>query len=200
MERENHQSDPVHGEQDEVSLTSSGSEIHEDEREREGRSTDINSCMNEMNLDKKPAKDVIKSIQGVLDNAYHFSSCGSLKLSEPIDIYYKAKGTDANGTCNIRHIRLPASDSDLQDLTRECEVASFGIGDRDVVDEKYRKALCLPKSRFSSSFDLCSTGILHTVQYLLAHDCPYIVAEPYKLNIYEKGGFFKVHKDTPRGQ
>jgi hypothetical protein len=143
---------------------------------------------------------VIKNIGRALENTSSCFTCsGSMTLSEPVCIYYKSKGPHTNGACDTRHICLPTSDTQLQDLMHACDVASFGIGDQEVVDETYRKALCLPKDRLASSFELYNTDILRTIQSVLAPDSEYIVAQSYKLNIYEKDGFFKSHKDTPRG-
>ncbi len=69
----------------------------------------------------------------------------------------------------------------------------------EVTDESYRKAYKLDTDKFAAMLDVAQTGILHTVQKVLALGCEYVIAEPYKLNVYAEGGFFKVHKDTPRG-
>ncbi len=129
-----------------------------------------------------------------------FSCSGSMKWNQLFSIFYKKKkaadGQDAETT---QKILLPASASDLQELVDTCDAASFGMGKKEVTDESYRKAYKLDADQFAALFDIRQTGILHTVQKILAPNCESIIAEPYKLNIYQKGGFFKVHKDTPRG-
>ncbi|KIK57157.1 hypothetical protein GYMLUDRAFT_229413 [Collybiopsis luxurians FD-317 M1] len=96
-----------------------------------------------------------------------------------------------------------ASEQELASLISVCEAAPFGRGTETVLDESYRKALKLDLSQFATPFDLAGTSILHQIQQdLVDIDTSLrrrIRAEPYKLNIYDQGSFFKPHKDTPRG-
>ncbi|KAK9815342.1 hypothetical protein WJX72_001996 [[Myrmecia] bisecta] len=43
-----------------------------------------------------------------------------------------------------------------------------------------------------------SGSVLESVRASLADTCPYIIAQPYKLLVHEKGSFFKAHTDTQR--
>jgi hypothetical protein len=49
-----------------------------------------------------------------------------------------------------------------------------------------------------TSFELSEYPILDEIRPLLAPDAAAVLAHPYKLNVYAKGGFFKSHMDTPR--
>ncbi|KZV90431.1 hypothetical protein EXIGLDRAFT_837831 [Exidia glandulosa HHB12029] len=95
-----------------------------------------------------------------------------------------------------------ASEADLQKLAAACDAATFGMDQKDVLDESYRKAGKLDKADFGLNLDIVSAGLLQAVQNALFgwEDQPRnIKAELYKLNVYGPGSFFKAHKDTPRG-
>ncbi len=128
-----------------------------------------------------------------------FTCSGSMKWPNQFVIFYQTKGDKRKKASLTRKLRLPASaEAELTDLVDACDVASFGMGKKEVTDESYRKAYQLGTDKFAALSNIGQTGILHSVQKILAPDCEYIIAEPYKLNIYAEGGFFKVHKDTPR--
>ncbi|KIY48938.1 hypothetical protein FISHEDRAFT_29366, partial [Fistulina hepatica ATCC 64428] len=93
--------------------------------------------------------------------------------------------------------------SQLRDLCAACEPAPFGLNGENVFDEHYRLARKMDTTQFSMSFDVYRSGLIRVVENELVKnstDSPnsYIVPELYKLNIYETGGFFKAHVDTPR--
>ncbi|KAH7885057.1 hypothetical protein F5I97DRAFT_1937358 [Phlebopus sp. FC_14] len=72
-----------------------------------------------------------------------------------------------------------ANSAQLKSLTCACQLATFGLEGRDVLDETYRKAA-------RPSVTLISAR--------------HVEFELYKLNVYEKEGFRWAHKDTPRGE
>ena len=81
-----------------------------------------------------------------------------------------------------------ANDPQLHTLVGACERASFGLDNKDVLDETYRKAWKMDSSRFSTRFDIVNTGILDHVYAKLAPGCPdKIRPELYKLNVYGEG-------------
>ncbi|TDL25168.1 hypothetical protein BD410DRAFT_785009 [Rickenella mellea] len=79
-------------------------------------------------------------------------------------------------------------------------LAMFGSGGKDVLDVTYRKAGKMDLSNFSLNMNPERSGLADAVrlQMLGFDDQRKIRLEPYKLNVYGKGYFFKVHKDTPR--
>ncbi|EAU84549.2 hypothetical protein CC1G_00068 [Coprinopsis cinerea okayama7 len=92
-------------------------------------------------------------------------------------------------------------DTRLEDLVKACEPAKFGLGDRDVLDETYRKAWKLDASKLATQFDVVRSGILTTVHdALLQYESSTLLLEAHvdKLNVYGPGSFFKPHVDTPR--
>ncbi|KAF9444268.1 hypothetical protein P691DRAFT_837834 [Macrolepiota fuliginosa MF-IS2] len=124
---------------------------------------------------------------------------GTVKLSGPEStLFYKCKDGSS------RHIELSSiTDADESALICACDRATFGRGKEDVLDESYRKAWKLDAGNFSWLFNPDSGRF---VAELARGLCPWdsmdrgVRVEPYKLNIYGKGGFFKPHKDTPHAQ
>ncbi|CAG7952459.1 unnamed protein product [Penicillium salamii] len=128
-------------------------------------------------------------------------------LASPIKVYW-CKGED-NPT---RQLTLPlchninskdASDN-LRHLVNDCEPATFGKGQEDVLDPQYRKAGKLDPQQFTSSFHLSDFQILENVEQVLLPDLflgqnRRLKAELYKLNVYSGPfGLFRKHVDTPR--
>lgn len=76
---------------------------------------------------------------------------------------------------------------EVEDLANACDVAGFGVNDKDVVDETYRKAGKLDRKHFALTFPLQSTGLLDIVGTALLEGSRLpssIRAEPYKINVY----------------
>lgn len=59
------------------------------------------------------------------------------------------------------------SRSMLSRLLHHCEPATFGIGGKDVLDERYRKAAKLDTSKFSTNFHPHDYGIVDSIQQIL---------------------------------
>jgi hypothetical protein len=80
-----------------------------------------------------------------------------------------------------------ASSTDLNLLSLACQPATFGLGQTDVLDENYRKALKLDTSDFSINFSLETSGLLDIVRSSLVvgyDENTKIKGELYKLNVY----------------
>ncbi|KAF9466898.1 hypothetical protein BDZ94DRAFT_1280580 [Collybia nuda] len=91
----------------------------------------------------------------------------------------------------------------LQSLAGACQPATFGVNQRDVLDEAYRKAGKMDNTDFATTFDLNQARLLDMISAQLLSESKEnesITAELYKLNVYGKDSFFKAHKDTPRGK
>ncbi|KAH9886959.1 hypothetical protein C8Q73DRAFT_266812 [Cubamyces lactineus] len=123
----------------------------------------------------------------------------SLDSSDFVLFYGKGPQTDA------RRIDLAnASLEELQHLAATCDPASFGVQQKDVYDESYRKAGKLDKSDFAMNLSPDALGILDTTRNELLLETRSrmepIRAELYKLNVYGPQSFFKAHVDTPRSE
>ncbi|XP_055353958.1 uncharacterized protein LOC129599674 [Paramacrobiotus metropolitanus] len=115
---------------------------------------------------------------------------------EDFTLYY-GRGT------NARQLSLHnASTDELEHLSRACDPAKFGRNTEAVLDESYRRAGKLDVDVFATKFDAERSGLLGRIKSDLLsgeeHN-RHVEAELYKLNVYGKDGFFKPHKDTPRG-
>ncbi|KAG7096291.1 hypothetical protein E1B28_003738 [Marasmius oreades] len=91
--------------------------------------------------------------------------------------------------------------SELEALSASCDQATFGRAHEDVLDESYRKAGKLDLGRFASTFDAAQifpTIIPYLIQGKDAEQR--VEADMHKLNVYDKGSFFRAHKDTPRSE
>jgi hypothetical protein len=80
-----------------------------------------------------------------------------------------------------------ASDEELEHLSNACDPATFGVNQRDVLDESYRKAGKLDSSDFASKFFIGETDLMKVIRPALleGHDeLKPVTAELYKLNVY----------------
>ena len=96
-----------------------------------------------------------------------------------------------------------SQDAELAKLKSASVPSPFGHGNKTVVDDTVRKAHQLPGGSFTlaGGFDgALPPDILEKVRQELVPDAGSITAKLHKINIYEKGGFFADHKDTPRSE
>ena len=129
-------------------------------------------------------------------------TCGGkyeVSSNKPIKLVYRQADL-VSSEAGWNSVEFPGvSEADMMKLLDVCSVASYGYKGKDVVDKKYRDAFKLDPDNFTTSFQLSATPILQGIQSIV----PTVVglkAELYKLNIYARGGFFKVHVDTPRSE
>ncbi len=82
------------------------------------------------------------------------------------------------------------------ELVKYCEKSKYGMGKQHVLDENYRKAFSLTSDKFVTSFNPYNHKelIVEINKLFITHN--FLVLD--KINIYEKEGFFRVHKDTPK--
>ncbi|KIJ40410.1 hypothetical protein M422DRAFT_173710, partial [Sphaerobolus stellatus SS14] len=86
-------------------------------------------------------------------------------------------------------------------LLKACTPAPHGHDDKTVYDASYRLAKELLHTDFALTQDiLAQNPILEGIGELTSERISgrNLVAEPYKLNAYTEGGFFKAHRDTPK--
>lgn len=78
------------------------------------------------------------------------------------------------------------TDFQLAALSQACQPASFGISQKDVLDESYRKAGKMEPSAFSTQFSPSSLGIVELVRATLlqGRSAKSIRVELYNLNVY----------------
>ncbi|KAI0806625.1 hypothetical protein C8Q74DRAFT_1189094 [Fomes fomentarius] len=96
-----------------------------------------------------------------------------------------------------------ATGEQMDRLAAQCQPATFGRNDEDVLDETYRKAGKMDVEKFMLAFDVERAGLIDVVRTCLfpgEEETKRVKAELYKLNVYGQGAFFKAHKDTPRAE
>jgi hypothetical protein len=87
----------------------------------------------------------------------------------------------------------------LQELVAMAPKAVFGIGTEEVYDESVRHGRQIFANDLATNLDPAALrGVLRTIQRDLGIASA-IEAVPYSINLYEEGGLFESHKDTPRG-
>ncbi|KAF8955841.1 hypothetical protein BDZ97DRAFT_1764411 [Flammula alnicola] len=93
------------------------------------------------------------------------------------------------------------ADAQLEALAKACQPASFGVDQKDVLDESYRQAGKMDAGQFATQFSPMSCDIIGIIIDSLLKEkiSPNSMKiELYKLNVYGPGSFFKAHVDTPR--
>ncbi|EEP81894.1 predicted protein [Uncinocarpus reesii 1704] len=128
-----------------------------------------------------------------------------LRQSPPITFYWSSEDATLHRTL------MPEghSSNSFQQLVKDCSPATFGLGQKDVLDTSYRHAGKLDADRFCSTFHPADFGILDSIEQTLLPNINSsqentlefrrVRAELYKLNIYSgPSGLFRAHVDTPR--
>ncbi|TCD66844.1 hypothetical protein EIP91_000798 [Steccherinum ochraceum] len=143
-----------------------------------------------------PSTEQLESLKKAIVHRLPYCS-GTVELPSGGLVLYYGKGHDT------RCIDFSNPDEeDLKHLAEACDVATFGVDDKEVNDDSYRKAGKLNTSQFCTNFNVYESGLLSVIRdSFLEGDSAgrEIRPELYKLNVYGPGGFFKAHKDTPRG-
>ncbi|RDB15253.1 hypothetical protein Hypma_004841 [Hypsizygus marmoreus] len=140
--------------------------------------------------------DAVETLRAAITQKPPFCT-GTVPLSsDDATLYYKSTDESAGW------INLADAEKGLQALAEACQPATFGMDQRDVLDESYRKAGKLDTSHFATKLDLDKLHLMDRIRKQLLDgpdEFKSITAELYKLNVYGKDSFFKSHKDTPRG-
>ena len=98
---------------------------------------------------------------------------------------------------------MPLSDRDAKDLISKCRQSPFGKGGETVVDTDVRNSFELKPSGFTLSnpaWSTCIASLVSTAYKELALTCgrQHVVAELYKLLLYQEGAFFRPHQDSEK--
>ncbi|KAG7097990.1 hypothetical protein E1B28_005298 [Marasmius oreades] len=143
----------------------------------------------------------IKSVQAAVGNSDPWVT-GTIQVPpDTLDLYYLDKSSLPQP--QLLKLTPAAAVDDLNKLSMSCDRATFGRAKEELLDESYRKAGKMDVERFSSKLDSNVIRLLPGILFhlLKGEDLDRKVdAELYKLNVYDTGCFFRVHKDTPRGE
>jgi hypothetical protein len=88
-----------------------------------------------------------------------------------------------------------ATEEDLLALASACDQATFGVDQRNVLDETYRKAGKMDLTKFAARLDVVASGLVDAIspdilQGQDTHGDKAVRAELYKLNVY---GSCRIH-------
>ncbi|KAJ3565340.1 hypothetical protein NP233_g7690 [Leucocoprinus birnbaumii] len=117
----------------------------------------------------------------------------NLSGSESTLFYKRRDGSSRQGSTTA---------ADIEALLNACQPVTFGRGGDTILDETHRKAWTMDVGAFSWLFNPDSGRFTAELAQGL---CPWdqldrgIRIEVDKLNVYASGGFFKSHKNKPRG-
>lgn len=79
------------------------------------------------------------------------------------------------------------TDTQLENLAKACQPATFGLNQKDVLDESYRKAFKMDAGRFATHFSPVELGLVDEMRQKLlkgSNSESSIRVELYKLNVY----------------
>jgi hypothetical protein len=110
--------------------------------------------------------------------------------SAPINLFWASASDEA-----AHKLTLPESSakSSVEQLAKDCTLASFGRGGEDVIDTSYRQAGKLDITQFASTFHPADFGLLENIEQILVPDLGKkakddthsrkLITELYKLNV-----------------
>lgn len=130
------------------------------------------------------ARNIIFTVGGKID-----STAKSDGSDCPLTIRWNQKG---NGWNQGSRVSFPVSESDAPAFTRlvgDCQPATFGRFNKDVLDEDYRKASKIDETDFSTNFNPHEYDVINTIVQTLtdnSEDGEFrgIKAELYNLNVH----------------
>jgi hypothetical protein len=122
------------------------------------------------------------------------SASQPISVSPPVRICWCKGGIPREVTLPLgSNTDSKSASDDLHQLVVDCDPASFGRGQEDVIDPQYRKAGKLDPQHFFTSFHPTDFGILQNVEQILLpnfntdgeNSLPFrkLSAELYKLNV-----------------
>lgn len=159
---------------------------------------------------KTDANGVLKELQalGSEQRQALFACGGSVAVAKPVRILFagackreeEAQADAPRPSVDVIEFPTQPEDRDgaMARMVAACDPATFGKGMETVLDTDYRSAFMMAADRWVTNFELSEYPILDEIRSMLAPDAAAVLAHPYKLDVYEKGGFFKSHMDTPR--
>ncbi|KAJ5593578.1 hypothetical protein N7537_010482 [Penicillium hordei] len=178
---------------------------------------------NSKRRDQNPDPDgLLRSIKDMLthdSSEVLFSVGGKINLTSDPDTTHEKRDpvtfrwdSGPHGS-HVKKISFPVVETQvavtdsLAHLLKDCEPASFGRGNQELIDEGYRQASTLDIQKFSSDYSPYDNRVMEKVSQALAfrgvadNSHRGLRAELYKMNIYSApSGMFKAHVDTPRSE
>ena len=138
-------------------------------------------------------EDLSNCVDSIESKFYMYEECNA-------DVSLTVKNKDESTSSIDFPIPNTSAKQLLQPLFDNAVVSPFGVGSETVVDKSVRNAMHLLPEQFECTFDPQKEGILEKIRGILVPEASEVTATLLKMNIYTKGGHFKMHKDTPRGE
>jgi hypothetical protein len=140
----------------------------------------------EYNRDLKPLEATLSGVKQPGD----FFVCGATEMPMPrVDI-------EGVGT-----LSFPVPDAQIAAIVRRAERAPYGKGEATIVDTSVRKVWQIAAGKVKiggKSWAANFENILSKVKTGLGCEGAIVTAELYKLLVYDRGGFFLVHRDSEK--
>lgn len=159
----------------------------------ENETEDEESDSTDLYSDVEDDADLRSQLKDCLDDVQHEGSFSAFSRHASFPnpgLYVKKLGV----------VGLPLSDRDAKAIAALCKQSPFGRGDETVVDKSVRKTWELEASQF-----YCSNPAWKSFETTLVTQAITDIgvqfsasAQSYKLLLYEKGAFFKAHRDTEK--
>lgn len=135
------------------------------------------------------AMQTLEQVLAGLGEAARFESVGQVPAVLP--------GLEVNG---IGSIGVPIAPADAKRIIGKAHRAPYGLGETTIVDTEVRRVWQLDPSEFELRNAAWSEAVASVVDAIKG-DLGIrgkVTADLYKLLVYEKGGFFKPHRDTEK--
>jgi hypothetical protein len=135
------------------------------------------------------ARQSLQQLLAGLGEAARFESVGQVSAVLP--------GLEVKG---IGPIGVPVAPADAKRIIGKASQAPYGLGEATIVDTEVRRVWQLEPSQFALRNDAWSEAVAGVVDAVKRdHGIRgKVTAELYKLLVYEKGSFFKPHRDTEK--
>lgn len=138
---------------------------------------------------------VVDQLVTAVDNARqsaNFCTSGDVDLSPEA-----ARGLSVEG---LGEIRLPLRPKTVGEIIAFADTAPYGKGTKTIINQSVRNSLEIKASKLNISDELDQAVSTAARQAARALGLPEdrVQAKPYKLLIYQKGGFFLPHRDSEK--
>lgn len=150
----------------------------------------------------QPAANNLDTIEGWTDRkSFEADLCSTLdniKFSGSFSTFHTARNLEPGLSIrDVGPIKLPLEEAQIRSMIAVARQAPFGKGSETVVDTSVRNTWELDPSQFellSPSWSQVLDRLKRDVAEDMGIDVP-VVADLYKLLIYEKGAMFKAHTE-----
>lgn len=137
-------------------------------------------------------KELVAAIDSVKQNT-KFCTVGD------VDVDLKKFGS-AFAIDGLRDLPLSMRPKDVREIIAFADTAPYGKGTKTLIDQSVRNSLEIKASKltFAKPWDAAVQAIVQQAATELGLPADRVQAKPYKLLIYQRGGFFLPHRDSEK--